>query len=203
MGRAGPGPVDYGFDRAGPGLGLEYMGPGWSGPRVGEPVANTGSETAMLKRGRRRRSLSGLRDGGARKGRRRPSWKRLEDGGAGQSSQTVYSWAGARIWRSWPELGNGGALPWLGDGEVGRGSETAELARARRQRSWKGLEDDGSWSGLGDRRAGQGSETAELPRGSETVELVCGPETTKLTSDQGSETVEMARARRWRNWSEL
>ena len=42
MGRAGPGPVDYGFDRAGPGLGLEYMGLGWSGPRVGEPVANTG-----------------------------------------------------------------------------------------------------------------------------------------------------------------
>ena len=41
MGRAGPGPVDYGFDRAGPGLGLKYMGPGWSGPRVGEPVANT------------------------------------------------------------------------------------------------------------------------------------------------------------------
>ena len=41
MGRAGPGPVNYGFDRAGPGLGLEYMGPGWSGPRVGEPVANT------------------------------------------------------------------------------------------------------------------------------------------------------------------
>ena len=44
MGRAGPGPVDYGFDRAGPGLGLEYMGPGWSGPRVGEPVANTAPE---------------------------------------------------------------------------------------------------------------------------------------------------------------
>ena len=41
MGRAGPGPVDHGFDRAGPGLGLEYIGPGWSGPRVGEPVANT------------------------------------------------------------------------------------------------------------------------------------------------------------------
>ena len=41
MGRAGPGLVDYGFDRAGPGLGLEYMGPGWSGPPVGEPVANT------------------------------------------------------------------------------------------------------------------------------------------------------------------
>ena len=38
------GPVDYGFYRAGPGLGLEYMGSGWSGPRVGEPVANTGEE---------------------------------------------------------------------------------------------------------------------------------------------------------------
>ena len=38
MGRAGRGPVDSGFDRAGPRLGLEYMGPGWSGPRVGEPV---------------------------------------------------------------------------------------------------------------------------------------------------------------------
>ena len=48
-----------------------------------------GSETAVLERGRRRRSLSGLRDGGARKGRRRPSWKGLEDGGAGQGSQTV------------------------------------------------------------------------------------------------------------------
>ena len=41
MGRAGPGPVDYGFDRAGPGLGFKYMGPGWSEQRVGEPVANT------------------------------------------------------------------------------------------------------------------------------------------------------------------
>ena len=48
-----------------------------------------GLETAVLERGRRRRSLSGLRDGGARKGRRRPSWKGLEDGGAGQGSQTV------------------------------------------------------------------------------------------------------------------
>ena len=44
MGRTGPGPVAYGFDRAGPGLGLEYMGPGWSGPWVGEPVANTALE---------------------------------------------------------------------------------------------------------------------------------------------------------------
>ena len=42
MGRAGSGPVDYGFDRAVPDLGLEHMGPGWSGPRVGMPVANTG-----------------------------------------------------------------------------------------------------------------------------------------------------------------
>ena len=37
MGRSGPGPFDYGF-----GLGLEYMGSGWSGPRVDESVANTG-----------------------------------------------------------------------------------------------------------------------------------------------------------------
>ena len=41
MGRAVPGPVDYEFDRAGPGLGLQYMCLGWSGPRVDEPVANT------------------------------------------------------------------------------------------------------------------------------------------------------------------
>ena len=41
MGRVGLGPVNYRFDRAEPGLGLEYMGPDWSGPRVGEPVANT------------------------------------------------------------------------------------------------------------------------------------------------------------------
>ena len=46
-------------------------------------------EAAVLERGRRRRSLSGLRDGGARKGGRRPSWKGLKDGGAGQGSQTV------------------------------------------------------------------------------------------------------------------
>ena len=41
------GPDDYGFDQAGPGLGLEYMGPGWSGPRVGEPVANTGPDPTL------------------------------------------------------------------------------------------------------------------------------------------------------------
>ena len=50
MGRAGPGPVAYGFDRAGPGLGLEYMNPGWSGPRVDEPVANTDTEISPLTR---------------------------------------------------------------------------------------------------------------------------------------------------------
>ena len=44
----GPGPVDYGFDRAGPGLGLKYMGSGWSGPPVGEPVTNIVLHTACM-----------------------------------------------------------------------------------------------------------------------------------------------------------
>ena len=42
------GPVDYGFYRTGPGLGLEYMGSGWSGPRVGEPVPNTALEGGII-----------------------------------------------------------------------------------------------------------------------------------------------------------
>ena len=96
-----------------------------------------GLETAVLERGRRRRSLLELEKAG--------------DGRAGNDLKTVELARARRRYRAGPgleyggarpELGNGGALPWLGDGEVGRGSETAELARTRRQRSWKGLEDD-------------------------------------------------------------
>ena len=112
----------------------------------------------------------------ARARRRYRAGPGLEYGGAGQSSETV---------------------------ELFRGSEMAKLAGARRRRNLLGLGDSGAGKSSKMTEAGQGWETAELPRGSETVELVCGPKTTELTSDQGSETVEMARARRWRSWAEL
>ena len=37
----GPGPMGYGFDWAWSGLGLVFMGLGWAGLRILEPMANT------------------------------------------------------------------------------------------------------------------------------------------------------------------
>ena len=141
-----------------------------------------GSETAELERAlrlvelaRRSETVSRpeLRDGETGQsscfclfigvfGRVNCSW--IGNSGAGKGSETA-GWPGARRRRSSSglgdsgdgqssDLGDGGALLGLGDGEVGRGSEMEELASAS-QRRWKGLRDSG---------AGKGSETAKLVR---------------------------------------
>ena len=63
----------------------------------------------MLERARRRRSLSGL-----------------GEGGSGNDSETAEL---ERTWRrrSWPEPGDGRAGPGLEDGGTGQSSETAKL----------------------------------------------------------------------------
>ena len=128
-----------------------------------------GLETAVLETGRRRRSLSGLRDGGARKGRRRPIWKDLktvelararrryragpglEYGGAGQSSETVELFRGSEMAKL---AGDRRRRNLLGLGDSGAGKGSKKLIRARRPQSWSGLRDGGAAPGLGDGGAG-------------------------------------------------
>ena len=43
----GPGPVGYRFDWAWSGLGLMFIGLGWAGLRILEPIANTASDAKV------------------------------------------------------------------------------------------------------------------------------------------------------------
>ena len=151
-----------------------------------------------MERAQTQRCWKGVGDGEACQGSETVELERAGDSRAGKDLKTVELDRARRRYRAGPGLEYGGAGQSSEKAELFRGSEMAKLAGARRRRNLLGLGDSG---------AGKGSKMPEAGQGSETVELVCDPETTELTSDQGSETVEMARLvtkaqKRWR-WPEL
>ena len=108
-----------------------------------------GLETAVLERGRRRRSLSGLRD-------ETVELERAGDGRAGKDLKTVELARARRRYRAGPGLEYGGASQSSETVELFRGSEMAKLAGARRRRNLLGLGDSGAGKGSKMTEAGQG-----------------------------------------------